>query len=159
MIYQIDINVNSQFIDMIVLRLAVAAALQAVDGVALKVLVDRWAATTATDKEMLFLATFTVRQIEIGFASMFSLLMGLTATIYGIALVSDISFPKWLGGLALLGGIPIAVVGIVMTYTGFSDLAMTINLSASSLLLVWLMIAGVWMWRLASETRTDATVA
>ncbi len=139
--------------------LSVAAALQAVDGVALKLMVNSWAAASAADKEMLFLNTFAVRQIEIGLASILSLLLGITVTIYGVALVSDRSFPKWLGWLAILGGIPIAVAGIVMAYTGFSDLAMTINLSASSLVLVWMIVVGVWMWRLASAKSSDATVA
>ncbi|MGH2372348.1 MAG: hypothetical protein ACRDIC_02565 [bacterium] len=48
--------------------LAVAAALQAVDGVALKVMVDSWAAAPAAEKDVLFYATFGVRQIEIGLA-------------------------------------------------------------------------------------------
>ncbi len=139
--------------------LAVAAALQAVDGVALKVMVNSWAAASAADKDMLFVAAFAVRQIEIGLASMFSLLMGITAAIYGVALVSDRTFPKWLGWLAIIGGIPIAAAGIIMAYNGFSDSAMTINLSASSLLLVWMIMAGVWVWRLASAKSSDATVA
>ncbi len=135
--------------------LAVAAALQAVDGIALKMMVDRWAAASAADKGMLFLAAFAVRQIEIGLASMFSLLMGMTATIYGVALLSDRIFPKWLGGLAILGGLPIAVAGMVMAYTGFSDSAMTLNLVGSSLLLVWMLFVGVWMWRAASATSSE----
>ena len=139
--------------------LSVAAALQAVDGVALKLMVNTWATASAADKDMLFLATFAVRQIEIGLASILSLLIGMTVTIYGVALVSDRSFPKWLGWLAILGGIAIAVAGIVMAYSGFSDLAMTINLSASALLLVWLIVIGVWLWRLASAKSSDATVA
>ncbi len=130
--------------------LSVAGALQAVDGIALKLMVDSWATASAADKEMLFLATFAVRQIEIGLASILGLLFGITVTIYGIALVLNRSFPKWLGWLAILGGIPIAVAGIVIAYTGFSDLAMTINLSGSSLVLVWMVVVGVWMWRLAS---------
>lgn len=130
--------------------LSVAAALQAVDGVALKMMVDRWAAASAAEKEMLFHAAFGVRQIEIGLASILSLLLGITVTIYGAAIVSDRSFPRWLGWLAIVGGIPTAVAGIVMAYTGFSGVAMAINLSASSLLLVWVIVVGVWMWRLAS---------
>jgi len=58
--------------------LAVASALQAVDGVALKVMVDAWAAAPAGQKEGAFHAAFAVRQIEIGLASMLSLLFGLT---------------------------------------------------------------------------------
>ena len=113
--------------------LSIAGATQAVDGIALKLMVDSWAAASGADKEILFLATFAVRQIEIGLASILALLFGITVTIFGIALVSDRSFPKWLGWLAILGGIPVAVAGLVMAYTGFSDLAMTINLSGTSL--------------------------
>jgi hypothetical protein len=142
-----------------VASLAVAAVLQAVDGIALKLMVDRWVAASAADKDMLFVAALAVRQIEIGLATIFSLLMGLTATLYGVALASDRSFPKWLGGLALLGGVPIAAAGIVIAYTGFSATAMTLNMSGSSLLLVWLILVGVGLWRLAPAARSDATTA
>lgn len=144
-----------------VASLAVAAALQAVDGIALKRMVDRWAAASVVtaDKDILFAATFAVRQIEIGLASMFGLLMGMTATIYGVALISDRRFPRWLGGLAILGGLPLIVAGMLMAYTGFSALAMTINLSASALLLLWIVVVGVWMGRLASAKRLDAAMS
>ena len=138
--------------------LSVAGVLQAVDGIALKQMVDSWAAASAADKEMLFLAAFAVRQIEIGLASILGLLFGITVAVYGIALVSDGSFPKWMGWLAILGGIPIAVAGIVIAYTGFSDSAMTINLSGSFLALVWMIVVGVWMWRLASAKSSNATM-
>jgi hypothetical protein len=55
---------------------------------------------------MLFYAAFAVRQIEIGLASIMSLLLGLTVAIYGIALLIDRSFPKWLGHLDIVGLIP-----------------------------------------------------
>lgn len=131
-----------------VASLAVAGALQAVDGIALKVMVDRWAAAAGTEQESLFLATFAVRQIEIGLASIFSLLIGLAVTSYGSAVIGDHRFPSWLGGLAILGGLPLVVAGIVMAYTGFSGAAMNINITASTLLLVWLVLLGLRWWRL-----------
>lgn len=138
--------------------LAVAAALQAVDGVALKVMVDRWAAAPAGEKDLLFYAAFGVRQIETGLASMLSLLLGITVTLYSVALLSDRSFPKWLGWLAIVGSIPTAGAGIVMAYTGFSGLAMAINMPANFLLLIWIMVTGGWMWRLASIKSLEAGV-
>ncbi len=54
--------------------LAVAAALQAVDGIALKAMVDAWAAAAEPDKTTLFYATYGVRQVEVGLASIMSLL-------------------------------------------------------------------------------------
>jgi len=127
--------------------LAAAAALQAVDGVALKFMVDAWAAAPAAQKESAFHAAFAVRQVEVGLASMLCLVMGVTVTLYGGALLSARAYPKWIGGLALVGSIPTAVAGIVMAYTGFSGLTMAINMPASVLLLLWMSTLGMMMWR------------
>jgi len=127
--------------------LAVAVALQAVDGIALKLMVDAWTAAPAAQREGVFHAAFAVRQIEIGLASMVSLSMGLTAVMYGEALLVDQTYPKWVGGLALIGGVPTMVAGVVIAYTGFSGLAMAINMPANFLLLVWMLTLGVLMWR------------
>lgn len=78
---------------------------------------------------------------------MLSLSLGLTVIVYGGALLADHTYPKWIGGLALVGGVPTVVSGVVMAYTGFSGLAMAINMPASSLLLVWMLALGVFMWR------------
>jgi Domain of unknown function (DUF4386) len=94
---------------------------------------------------MLFYAAFAVRQIEIGLASIMSLFLGLTVAIYGTALLIDRSFPKWLGYLAIVGGIPTAIAGLIMAYTGFSELAMAINMPSSFLLLVWMIVLGIYV--------------
>jgi hypothetical protein len=130
-----------------VASLAVAAALQAVDGVALKAMVNAWALASGREKEVLFQAAFAVRQIEIGLASIASLLFGLTVSIYGIALLTDPRLPKWLGFMAIAGGAPTAIAGIVIAYTGFSGLAMAINMPAGSLLLFWMVALGIYVWK------------
>ena len=130
--------------------LAVASALQAVDGVALKFMVDSWAAIQEPGKTALFDAAFAVRQIETGLASMGSLLFGLTASIYGIALLIDRRFPGWIGVLAIVGGVPTAIAGIVIAYTGFSASAMMINMPSNSLLIVWMVALGIYGWRLGA---------
>ena len=127
--------------------LALAAALQAVDGIALKNMVDAWAAAPASQKEEVFHAVFAVRQIEVGLASILSLSLGLTATVYGVALLGDDTYPKWFAGLAIVGGVPTMVAGVVMAYTGFSGLAMAINMPANLLLLLWMLALGGLMWR------------
>ncbi len=130
-----------------IVSLALAAVLQAVDGVALKSMVDAWAAAPASQKEGLFQTAFAVRQIEIGLASMLSLSLGLTMTLYGIALLGDETYPKWFAGLAIAGGVPTMVAGVVMAYTGFSGLAMAINMPANLLLLLWMVALAGFMWR------------
>ncbi len=133
--------------------LATAAALQAVDGIALKMMVDVWADAAEPDKTTLFFSTYGVRQIEVGLASIMSLLFGLTVCVYGVALIADKGFARWLGWLAIIGGIPTATAGVVLAYTGFSGLAMSIIMPSSSLLLVWMIALGVSFWRRSAEER------
>jgi hypothetical protein len=122
---------------------AAAAMLQAVDGVALKAMVDRWAAAPVGAKAGLFDAALAVRQIEIGLAAMTSLLFGLTTLLFGIALLIDGRFSRWLGVAAVAGGLPLAASGVAMAFQGFSAIAMDLNLSASLLLLFWLVAIGL----------------
>lgn len=129
--------------------LAMAAALQAVDGVALKAIVDRWAAVTGDARGLTFEAAFAVRQIEIGLAGFLSLLSGLTLAALGAAMMQSVRYPRWLGLIGLLDGLGMVAAGAAQASTGFSGLAMTISMTASSGLLVWVMLAGVWMWRAA----------
>lgn len=132
--------------------LAVTAALQAVDGIALKVMVDAWAEAGPAQKADAFHAAFAVRQIEIGFASITSMLFGTAVTLFGLALLIDRRlYPGWIGWLAVAGGVPTMVAGVVMAYTGFSGMAMGISMPANFLLLVWMLVLGVYLWR--SERR------
>ena len=93
-----------------------------VDGIALKAMVDAWAVAPAAQKEPGFHAALAIRQVEIGLASMVNLLFGLTVNVYGVALLVDPTYPKWLGGLAIVGGLPTMIAGVLIAYTGFSGL-------------------------------------
>jgi len=127
---------------------ATAAALQAVDGVALKKVVDRWSAASGDAKARAFEGAFAVRQVEVGMASLLSVTFGLTVSIFGIALLSSRRFPRWLGWVGLLGGLATVNAGVAQAYTGFSDLAMMLSMPASSALLLWAIVIGVFLWRL-----------
>jgi hypothetical protein len=139
-----------------IVSFAVAATLQAVDGIALKSMVNTWSRAADSEKAMLFYATVAVRQIEIGLASMMGLLLGMTVAIYGIALWIAPDFPKWLGLLAIVGGVPTVIASIVMAYTGFSEMAMLINMPSSLLLLIWMVLVGIYLWRNPRSLNLDA---
>jgi hypothetical protein len=127
--------------------LAAAMALQAVDGIALKHAVDAWSAAPAVKRDAAFYAAFAIRQIEVGLASIVSILLGVTAALYGLAMFCDDAFPNWVAGLAGLAGMATTIAGIVMAYSGFSGLQMLISMPANSLLLLWMLIIGVVVWR------------
>jgi len=126
---------------------AATAALQAVDGIALKVAVDRWAAATGEARSRAFESAFAVRQVEIGLASLTGLLFGCTLLVFGIAMLAGRRFPRWLGWIGVAGGIGTIAGGTAQAYTGFSSLAMTIGMPANAAVLVWAVAAGVYMWR------------
>ena len=136
---------------------ATAAVLQAVDGVALKVMVDRWAASPAEHKDAVFWAAYGVRQIEVGVASLLSLLLGLTITSYAIALLSSAAYPRWLGYVGLLGALGLIAAGVVQAYSGFSPLAMNVSMPSSAALLLWLIALGVVMWRRTQPRASSAS--
>lgn len=134
--------------------LAAAAALQAVDGVALKAAVDAWAAAPAADKAAAFSAAFAVRQIEIGLASLLSILFGATAALYGLLLYGDGRYPTWIGGVAVASGIGVAAGGIAIAYGGFSPTVMNIQMPASLLLLTWIVAVAAILWRRSGPPAT-----
>jgi hypothetical protein len=127
--------------------LALVAALQAVEGVALKASVDAWAAASAADKPAAFAAAFAVRQIDIGLASVLSMLFGATAAVFGLMIHGDGRYPVWIGGVAFASGIGFAIGGVVMANTGFASTVMDIQMPASLLLLTWIVAVAAILWR------------
>lgn len=127
--------------------LAVAAALQAIDGIALKRAVNAWSAAPIMKKDAAFYAALAIRQTEVGLASTLSMLLGVTAALYGLAMFGDDAFPNWVAAMAVLGGAATAVAGVIMAYTGFSAMEMLISMPANCVLLLWMLIIGILMWR------------
>jgi hypothetical protein len=126
--------------------LAVAAVLVAVDGIALKAMVDAWAAAPASQKEAAFQAAVAVRQIEMGLAATFTLIFGVTVVIFGRALFELDDYPKWIGVLAIFGGAAGSFAGIVMACTGFSSASIAIGVPAGVALPAWMFALGAVMW-------------
>lgn len=137
---------------------AVAGALQAVDGVALKVMVDRWAAATGEERALAFETALAVRQIEIGLASLLSISFGLTTVVFAIVLLLSVRYPPWLGATGLLGGLGSILAGAAQASTGFSELAMMTSMLAGAVLLVWFVVAGILMWLLAARLEDESSV-
>jgi hypothetical protein len=129
----------------VIAAIAIAGALQAVDGIALKVMVDRLASAAPASQPMIFEAAFALRQIEIGLASILALFLGLAAVLYGTAQLSDAGRENRLGWLGIAGGAATFAGGVVQAHLGFADASMAITMPASLLLLAWAVLVG---WQL-----------
>jgi hypothetical protein len=142
-----------------VASIAMAAALQAVDGVALKATVDRWVATESEVRPLIYEAAHAVRQVEIGLASFLSVLSGLTLIACGFATIVSARYPAWLGAVGVVVGLGMSIVGAVQAKMGFFGVAMTLSMASSSAFLLWAILAGVLMWRWASRQGGDGDSA
>ena len=104
------------------MSLTLATALQAVDGIALKVLVNRWAEAPAESQELLFESAYVVRQIEGGLLAMFVLGLGLTILLYGVALLREEAAPNWLGILGMAAGPLTVVLSVTLALDPFGEM-------------------------------------
>jgi hypothetical protein len=137
--------------------LAVTALLQAVDGIALKAMVDRWASAPEAHKQSAFDAALAVRHIEIGIASLSGILFGAACALFGAALCASARYPAWLGWLAVAAGVGTAVGSVLTAFAGFSSLTMAVTMPSGLAVIAWLGLAGVAMWRRAPprDMRSD----
>jgi hypothetical protein len=132
--------------------LAVAAVLQAVDGVALKAMVDLWTGADE-DRSSLFAGALAVRQIEIGLHALFALLLALAFLAFGIGLLIAPSGSRRLGALAAATAAAVACNGVALALSGFSAATMLGTTVSGALVLVFMVVAAAWIWRRAVPQR------
>lgn len=128
-----------------VAMIALAAVLQAVDGVALKVAVDRWAVAIGDARTRAFEAAFAIRQVEVGLAALLNVVSGLTLLTLSAALLGARRHPRWLGLLGVVGALGLVAAGYGYATTGFAGGAMTASMVSSVLLLLWALAASTLM--------------
>src|SRR5262249_11151117 len=136
-----------------VATLATAAVLQAVDGVALKVMVDHWAAAPEAQQQAPFEAAVAVRQIGVGVASLLQLLFGSPGGPFGAPLVATRAYPAWLGWVAVASGAGTAGGGVLTAMTGFSEVAMDVTMPSTLVMLAWIAAIGIFMWRRPADAQ------
>jgi hypothetical protein len=128
-----------------VAMIALAAVLQAVDGVALKVAVDRWVVAIGDARTRAFEAAFAVRQIEVGLAALLQIVSGMTLFTLSAAVLGARRHPRWFGVLGLAGALGALVAGYAYATAGFDGGAMTASMVSSLLLLAWALAASTLM--------------
>jgi len=97
------------------------AALQGVDGVALKQAVDAWVAAPGSEKASRFADAESVRWVEWGLQSYFRVVLGVALLLLGAAAAASRLVPTWLGALLAFAGLLSLTVGISVGYAGFES--------------------------------------
>jgi hypothetical protein len=122
------------------------AVLQAVDGIALKMAVDSWTAAPSGEKAITFRVTEGIRFIEYGTDSIFRILQGTLAIVFGVAIVKSKILSKWIGGAGVVIGAVTIYAGVEVAYLGFGGLTTIIGISMI-IYFIWVGILGGFMWR------------
>lgn len=134
-----------------VVTLSLYGILQAIDGVALKQVVDAWASAPEAEKAARFASAEAIRFLEWGGRSYQDFMLGITFILFAIVIVATARIPRLLGVLVGLTGIGYMVQGFVVGAEGFS-----VNNSAPTLFAyaAWL----AWsIWLLIFALRTQAS--
>jgi hypothetical protein len=124
------------------------AILQAVDGIALKMAVDSWVAAPPEEKAITFRVAEGIRFIEYGTNSIFRILQGTVAVIFGVAIVKSKLLSRWIGGAGVIVGAVTIYAGIEVAYLGFGY-ANIGGLRGISMIIyfIWVGILGGFMWK------------
>lgn len=122
------------------------AILQAVDGISLKMAVDSWVATPTEEKAITFRVAEGIRFIEYGTNSIFRILQGIVAVIFGIAIIKSKLLSRWIGGAGVVIGAVTIYAGLEVAYLGFGGLTTMIGIS-TIIYFIWVGILGGFMWK------------
>jgi hypothetical protein len=128
------------------------AVLQAVDGIAQKRAVDSWVAAPSEDKAITFGVAEGIRFVEYGTNSIFRILQGLVAIVFGVAIVKSKLLNKWIGGAGVVIGAATIYAGLEVAYLGFGGLTTIIGISMI-IYFIWVGILGGLMWKKSIKSR------
>ena len=117
-------------------------------GGAMKELPDAWAA--AADKEVPFAVAKATILVRFDIGSWGNLVFyGVAPILYGLAISLTGIYPKWLGWVAVVGGVGGVLIQIVQFSQGVSLVTSGVYVASFLVVTLWLVVMGVLMWRKA----------
>ena len=117
-------------------------------GGAMKELADAWAA--AADKEVPLAVAEAAILVSFDIGSWGNLVFyGVAPILYGLAISLTGIYPKWLGWVAVVGGVGGVLIQIVQFSQGVSQVTSSVYVAFFLVVTLWLLVMGVLMWRKA----------
>ena len=81
---------------------------------------------------------------------------GFTFVLYGLAAALSQVYPRWLGGVAVVGGAGGAASGVIQTYIGEpSAITTALGIAAPTIITLWLLIMGILLVRRGQDVQID----
>ena len=129
--------------------------LQAVDGIALKRAVDSWVVAPAEEKMAAFRVAEGIRWTEIGNNSIYRILQGTVAIIFGVAITFSPVVRRWIGAIGTFAGALTIAAGIEVACVGFASVNTGLGLYSKIIYYMWIAILGAFMWRKAMSKKVS----
>jgi hypothetical protein len=120
--------------------------LQAVDGIALKRAVDSWVVAPTEEKMAAFRVAEGIRWTEVGTNSIYRILEGTVAIVFGIAITLSTIVGRWIGAVGIFAGAITIAAGIEIAYIGFASYA-ELGTYSRIIYWIWIIILGAFMWK------------
>jgi hypothetical protein len=162
-IYRLLTNAESSYTSLLgligfalaIITASTFAILQAVDGVALKFAVDSWMASPEEEeKDTIFKVAEGIRWTEYGVNSVFRLLQGTVAIVFGLAIAKSILFNRWIGIGGVIIGLITLLAGVEVSYSAFAYPNFEgIRGISMIIFLAWVVILGAAMLKRTSTKR------
>jgi hypothetical protein len=132
----------------VIIAASTVSILQAVDGIALKRAVDSWVVAPAEEKMAAFRVAEGIRWTEVGIHSIYRILQGTVAIVFGVAITVNPIVGRWIGAIGIFtGGLTIAA-GVEIAYVGFASFNVGLGtISRIIYYIFWIGILGAFMWR------------
>jgi hypothetical protein len=107
---------------------------------------DSWVADPSEDKAITFGVAEGIRFIEYGTNSIFRILQGLVAIMFGFAIVKSKLLSKWISGAGVVIGAVTIYAGLEVAYLGFGYATTEYGIS-TIIYFIWVGILGGFMWK------------
>jgi Domain of unknown function (DUF4386) len=140
---------------------ALAVVSVAIDGVALKILADEWAAVSPQETPRLFDLFATTKRINTAlWGSTVMVFFGFAILCHGTALLQSRRLPPWMGWAAVLSALgSLLAASLQLPAGGESRTGEFIFLGSSILLTIWALTLGYLWWREARSQVIAATTS
>jgi hypothetical protein len=132
---------------------SVGVILLTTDGFASKHLASAWL-DAPEDQKAFALASFQAEQaIDFALLSPLNFIFaGFTFILFGLANAVGRTYPRWLGWVAVIGGVGGAISGVIQAYMGEpTEFSVTIGIAAPTIITLWTLAIGVLLLRRVPE--------
>jgi hypothetical protein len=124
--------------------------LQAVDGIALKRAVDSCVVAPAEEKMAAFRVAEGIRWTEVGTNSIYRILQGTVAIVFGVAITLSRIVGRWICAIGIFAGALTIAAGVEVAYVGFASVNTGLGAYSKIIYYIWIGILGAFMWRKAT---------